>query len=250
MTKTNQIGRVATTVYSEFGYTVVRYHQTEVVKFNDRFVELDSGGWQTATTKTRINQTSNQFGLGFNVWQTDYKWTVKLPNNKEVGFVDGMIIDRQTGDLYNNVTVDSLASDSLTHYIGDINPEFGGAFYNLDNWTQGWVDLTRITDLDSGCGFDSAVLIEKGGLTIPKPETIKSALICCGGIRGLDSVSRRLSVVDAIVWYMGFDVDRTIIIQTDSDGPMRFDGWKADIKLSSGESLLDWLNVNQGWIET
>ena len=56
--------------------TAVRYHDTNVVAFNDDFIILNTGGWNTPTTKTRMNQTSRQFNLVFHVFQRDYQWFV------------------------------------------------------------------------------------------------------------------------------------------------------------------------------
>ncbi len=71
-----KIGTTATTIRTENGYTIIRYHQTDVVKFNQDEVILNTGGWWTATTKARMNQASNQFDLGFRVYQHNYKWFV------------------------------------------------------------------------------------------------------------------------------------------------------------------------------
>lgn len=60
------------------------YHWTDVVVvsydhgYKERRVKLDSGGWQTATTKNRMNQASNQFDLGFYVFQKNFEWYVKV----------------------------------------------------------------------------------------------------------------------------------------------------------------------------
>lgn len=247
--RSNTIGKIATNVYSEDGWTHIRYHQTVVVRFNERFIILDSGGWSTNTTKTRINQASGQFELKLQVFQVDWSWIVKLPNGQEVRFVDGLKIDRMTGGLYQPYTVNSLADATLTVYSGDVNPEYGGMFVDLSTWTRGFVGLTRLTDM-SNAECDGIVAVEQGYLNIPKPTTILSALNSSGGIRGKTSKDRQLSIVDALVFYMGFDVDRTLYIQTDQDQPMNVNGLKADIRLSDRESILDWLVVNQGWIET
>lgn len=37
---------------------------------------LTAGGWWTNTTKNRMNQASNQFDLGYNVFQKDFNWFV------------------------------------------------------------------------------------------------------------------------------------------------------------------------------
>ncbi len=93
MSQQHSIGSHATSVYTENGATKVRYHATEVVIFNDNHIWLNSGGWYTNTTKTRMNQASNQFGLGFSVYQKDYDWFVSF-HGKTIPFKDNMIITR------------------------------------------------------------------------------------------------------------------------------------------------------------
>ena len=94
MAQTTQLGRHATTVATENGWTRITYHQTVVVKFNQRTVVLNSGGWMTATTKTRMNQASNQFDLGFQVFQKDFGWFVERPDGETVDFGNGMEFGR------------------------------------------------------------------------------------------------------------------------------------------------------------
>ena len=71
----------------------VRYHQTDVVKFNHEKIILNSGGWNTFTTKTRMNQASNQFGLGYYVYQRDFDWYVDY-NGRTLEFFRHMELDR------------------------------------------------------------------------------------------------------------------------------------------------------------
>lgn len=54
----------------------VKYHGTEVVKVSpgQKKIILDTGGWFTNTTKTRMNQASNQFNLGYTVYQKNKQW--------------------------------------------------------------------------------------------------------------------------------------------------------------------------------
>lgn len=84
-----------TRVSEQSGFTVVRLHSTDVVKFNNSFIVLNSGGWRTATTKARMNQASQEFGLGFYVYQKDYRWYVKQGNDTAVEFSDGMALQRR-----------------------------------------------------------------------------------------------------------------------------------------------------------
>jgi len=95
MARQQTVGRTATTIKTENGITQVTYHSTVVVEFNHEKITLNSGGWRTATTKTRMNQTSNQFDLGFGVFQKDFDWRVYI-NRLDVSlpFYDGMIIIR------------------------------------------------------------------------------------------------------------------------------------------------------------
>ena len=93
MAQTHTVGKTATSIYTEDGITCVRYHATEVVKFNHELIELQSGGWETQTTRNRMNQASNQFDLGFRVYQEHFDWFVHY-KDQEWGFVDNMVLNR------------------------------------------------------------------------------------------------------------------------------------------------------------
>ena len=93
MTQLNQVGNHATVILTVDDVTSVIYHETQVVRFNYDHIILNSGGWQTPTTKTRMNQASNQFNLGFNVFQKRGKWYVEH-NNSIREFKDGMMLMR------------------------------------------------------------------------------------------------------------------------------------------------------------
>ena len=80
-------------VSSDNDYTKVKYHYTDVVKFNFQEIILNSGGWHTLTTKTRMNQASNQFDLGYCVSQKDFEWFVDF-KDEILDFYDNMKLDR------------------------------------------------------------------------------------------------------------------------------------------------------------
>ena len=86
MSQTQTIGRTATKVEHRGLETFVRYHNTDVVQFDSLYITLNTGGWETATTKLRMNQASNQFGLGYQVYQKDYRWYVVIPQGETVEF--------------------------------------------------------------------------------------------------------------------------------------------------------------------
>jgi hypothetical protein len=83
----------ATRFYSEDDFMVVQLYSTKVVKWNNSKIILNSGGWQTQTTKARINQASWENNLGISVSQVDSNWYV-YKGYEVIPFVDGMTISR------------------------------------------------------------------------------------------------------------------------------------------------------------
>lgn len=77
MAQQYKLGTKATKIFVKGSSTCVKYHNTVVVKFTRKTITLNTGGWKTATTKTRMNQASNSFRLGFNVFSKSGKWFVK-----------------------------------------------------------------------------------------------------------------------------------------------------------------------------
>ena len=66
----------------------VLLHQTYVVVFNrDGSIKLNSGGWQTVTTKDRMNRFSP-----VSVGAVNWVWCVNLPQGGAQKFVDGMVV--------------------------------------------------------------------------------------------------------------------------------------------------------------
>ena len=92
MAQTHTIGKVATRVQKGDGITRVTYHSTDVVTvYPNGKIVLDSGGWRTNTTKLRMNQASQELGLGFNVWQRLGNWYVDIDGTVQE-FEDGKAI--------------------------------------------------------------------------------------------------------------------------------------------------------------
>jgi len=101
MTQQWKISKTATKVYTdEFGWTRVIYHNACVVKFNQDKIILSMGGWNTNTTRTRMNQASNQYGLGFGVHQKKGTPYVCIGSvDTELKTSKPNIIDRKTGKV-------------------------------------------------------------------------------------------------------------------------------------------------------
>lgn len=71
MPQIQRVKGVATSIRTEHlgknPSTIIQYHDTDVVSFNTEEIVLNNGGYITVTTRTRMNQASNQFGLGYHV---------------------------------------------------------------------------------------------------------------------------------------------------------------------------------------
>jgi len=142
------------------------------------------------------------------------------------------------------------------NYSGDVNLEYGGLFVNLDDWKYEYSNCLRVTDLDSGCGFDGAVMVEH--ITVfgwDDKTQVENAKACYGWdkIPGNTSDSRKLAIIESMQAYGYYDTvndfmgEHRWIIQTDSDYAMEFDGWKADHLLPDNLSLLEFIE-QQGWL--
>ena len=93
MSQTQKVSKNNTKISIENGFTIIRLYNTDIVKFNDKQIILNSGGYETVTTKTRMTQASNQYNLGYNVYQEKGKWYVSY--NKEIyDFNNEVIITR------------------------------------------------------------------------------------------------------------------------------------------------------------
>ena len=83
-----------TMIYVGEGMKRLRYHQTDVVSFNDEVVVLNTNGWQTATTKNRVNQGADLFGLSLSCHAEKGEWLITLASGEVTPFSDGMVIPR------------------------------------------------------------------------------------------------------------------------------------------------------------
>jgi len=74
--------------------TYIQLHNTTVVKFDKDVITLNSGGYKTYTTKARLNQASNEFDLGYRVFQNNHGWFIKAGNDVLL-FQDNMMLNRR-----------------------------------------------------------------------------------------------------------------------------------------------------------
>ena len=57
----------------------VRLHGNLIARVGDNFVQILDGGWQSVTTKSRLNALCDAFCIdGEGVFQKDFQWYVRL----------------------------------------------------------------------------------------------------------------------------------------------------------------------------
>ena len=85
-----QSGNTSVHFNEEENLSVVRLHGNKIAEIGDDFLRVFDGGWQTNTTKSRLNAIINRFcnGVTDGVFQKNYEWFVK-DNNVTHDFVNG-----------------------------------------------------------------------------------------------------------------------------------------------------------------
>jgi hypothetical protein len=67
----------------------VLLHGNKIATIGDTFIQIFDGGWQTKTTKSRLNAILQSRGWG--IFQKNFEWFVN-DNGKDVPFESGMIL--------------------------------------------------------------------------------------------------------------------------------------------------------------
>ena len=63
---------------AESGVSIVRLHGNKIAEINDDSMTIFDGGWQSVTTKSRLNALCDAFCItGEGVFQKNYKWFVR-----------------------------------------------------------------------------------------------------------------------------------------------------------------------------
>ena len=96
------IGKHKTKIKKHNDEIIVKYHDTNVVTFNNNSIVLNTGGWTSNTTIKRMNETSNQFDLGFGVFQKNWEWFVEY-NGKTYLMYEKTRINRISKTVYSPV---------------------------------------------------------------------------------------------------------------------------------------------------
>ena len=82
------------TIYKRFN-CFVYLHGNHIATYNyaNRELALYDGGWQSNTTKSRLNALCNEFATGFGVFQKNWDWFVSDFQNTVVDFTNGITVN-------------------------------------------------------------------------------------------------------------------------------------------------------------
>jgi len=69
-----------TTIAQVADLVCITYHKTQIVAFDRLNISLDTGGWDGVTTRRKMNQASNQFGLGYSIYRVKCETFVRAPD--------------------------------------------------------------------------------------------------------------------------------------------------------------------------
>ena len=74
-----QSGNTSVSFNEEENVSVVRLHGNKIAEVGDTFIRLFDGGWQTNTTKSRLNAILEEHGDdGDRVFQKNFDWFVNI----------------------------------------------------------------------------------------------------------------------------------------------------------------------------
>ena len=92
--KGNWAGSNTTVLYNEStncSQVLLHGHNIATLDHNTKALKLSSCGYETVTTKSRLNAILEECNYGCKVYQKNWEWFVSK-YNQTVDFIDGMII--------------------------------------------------------------------------------------------------------------------------------------------------------------
>ena len=92
--KANWAGSNTTVQYNELtncSQVLLHGHQIATLDHHTNALKLSSCGWQTNTTKSRLNAILSEVKYGCSVFQKNWNWYVSF-NRQTQDFIDGMIL--------------------------------------------------------------------------------------------------------------------------------------------------------------
>ena len=84
-----------TTFDSTIENCFVYLHCNHIATYNyaDKELTLFDGGWQSNTTKSRLNALCYEFATGFSIFQKNWDWFISDFQNVKKEFVDNTIVN-------------------------------------------------------------------------------------------------------------------------------------------------------------
>ena len=84
-----------TTVITEDDISTVMLHGNHIATYyhNTKELALFDGGWQSNTTKSRLNALCAEFATGFGVFQKNWEWFISDFSNNKKEFADGITVN-------------------------------------------------------------------------------------------------------------------------------------------------------------
>ena len=84
-----------TTVITEDNISTVMLHGNHIATYfhDTKELSLFDGGWQSNTTKSRLNALCAEFAMGFGVFQKNWEWFVSDFSNSKKEFADGITVN-------------------------------------------------------------------------------------------------------------------------------------------------------------
>ena len=95
VSKNNWAGSNTTVLYNEFtncSQVLLHGHNIATLDHNTKALKLSSCGYETVTTKSRLNAILEEIDYGCKVFQKQWNWYFRSNNNQTVDFIDGMIL--------------------------------------------------------------------------------------------------------------------------------------------------------------
>lgn len=94
MPRMDKLSEYRTTWAEDAAGGVVTYVRTRIVEWTADTVTLRTGGWDTVTTRRKMNQAARQFGLPFSVYRRKGESFVLTPGSIEVPLDDVVTFSR------------------------------------------------------------------------------------------------------------------------------------------------------------
>ena len=84
-----------TTVITEDNISTVMLHGNHIATYyhDTKELALFDGGWQSNTTKSRLNALCYEFATGFGVFQKNWEWFISDFSNDKKDFADGITVN-------------------------------------------------------------------------------------------------------------------------------------------------------------